>query len=102
VLGHLLEGAPAGAKEEQMTMPQTATRAARGAWPVERFQTPKQCAGYWVRDPLGLTIGRLKRLFSNESDGVPPTVLLAGRWALLLSSLTCLLLALRQADANGN
>ncbi len=50
-------------------MPQTATRAARGAWPVERFETPKQCAGYRVRDPLGQKIGRLKRLYLNESGG---------------------------------
>ena len=50
-------------------MSQTATRAARGAWPVERFEAPKQCAGYWVRDPLGRKIGRLKRLFLNESGG---------------------------------
>ena len=52
-------------------MSQTATRAAatRGAWPVERFETPKQCAGYWVRDPRGRKIGRLKRLFLNESGG---------------------------------
>jgi hypothetical protein len=50
-------------------MSHTATRATRGAWPVERFETPKQCAGYWVRDPLGRTIGRLKRLILNESGG---------------------------------
>ncbi|MDQ3184836.1 MAG: PRC-barrel domain-containing protein [Actinomycetota bacterium] len=51
-------------------MSQTATRtAARGAWPVERFETPKQCAGYEVRDPRGRKIGRLKRLFLNESGG---------------------------------
>lgn len=50
-------------------MPQTATRAARGAWPVERFETPKQCAGYGVHDPLGRKIGRLKKLFLNESGG---------------------------------
>jgi len=51
-------------------MPQTTTRAAaRGAWPVERFETPRQCAGYRVRDPLGRNIGRLKRLFLNESGG---------------------------------
>ena len=51
-------------------MPQTATRAAaRGAWPAERFETPKQCAGYRVRDPLGRKIGRLKRLYLNESGG---------------------------------
>ena len=48
---------------------QTATRAARGAWSVERFEAPKQCAGYWVRDPRGRKIGRLKRLFLNESGG---------------------------------
>jgi hypothetical protein len=46
---------------------QTATRAARGVWPVERFEEPKQCAGYWVRDPLGRKIGRLRRLFLNGS-----------------------------------
>jgi hypothetical protein len=51
-------------------MSQTATRAAaRGAWPIERFETPKQCAGYGVRDPRGRKIGRLKRLFLNESGG---------------------------------
>jgi hypothetical protein len=50
-------------------MPQTATRPARGAWPVERFETPRQCAGYRVRDPLGRKIGRLKRLFLNEGGG---------------------------------
>jgi hypothetical protein len=51
-------------------MSQTATRAAaRGAWPVERFEAPQQCAGYWVRDPLGRKIGRLKRLYLNESGG---------------------------------
>ena len=51
-------------------MSQTATRVAgRGAWPVERFETPRQCAGYWVRDPRGRKIGRLKRLFLNESGG---------------------------------
>jgi hypothetical protein len=51
-------------------MSQTATRAAtRGAWPVERFESPKQCAGYWVRDPRGRRIGRLKRLFLNGSGG---------------------------------
>jgi hypothetical protein len=49
-------------------MPQTATRAAvRHARPVERFETPSQCAGYLVRDPLGRKIGRLKRLFLNEN-----------------------------------
>ena len=51
-------------------MSQTATRAAtRGAWPVERFETPQQCAGYWVCDPQGRKIGRLKRLFLNGSGG---------------------------------
>jgi hypothetical protein len=49
-------------------MSQTATRATvRGAWPVERFETPQQCAGYGVRDPRGRKIGRLKSLFLNES-----------------------------------
>jgi hypothetical protein len=51
-------------------MSQTATRAAaRGAWPVERFEAPQQCAGYWVCDPRGRKIGRLKRLYLNESGG---------------------------------
>ena len=51
-------------------MSQTATRTAeRGTWPIERFETPKQCAGYWVRDPRGRKIGRLKRLFLNGSGG---------------------------------
>ena len=50
-------------------MSQTATRAARGAWSIEQFETPKQCAGYWVRDPWGRKIGRLKRLFLNGSGG---------------------------------
>jgi hypothetical protein len=50
-------------------MSQTATRATRGAWPVERFDEPKQCAGYWVRDPRGRKIGRLKRLYLNGSGG---------------------------------
>ena len=51
-------------------MPQTAARAAaRGAWPAERFETPKQCAGYPVSDPLGRKIGRLKRLYLNEGGG---------------------------------
>jgi hypothetical protein len=49
---------------------QTATRAAaRGVWPVERFETPQQCAGYGVCDPRGRKIGRLRRLFLNESGG---------------------------------
>jgi hypothetical protein len=51
-------------------MSQTATRTAtRGAWPVERFDEPKQCAGYWVRDPRGQKIGRLKRFYLNGSGG---------------------------------
>ena len=51
-------------------MSQTATRAAtRGAWSVERFEAPTQCAGYWVRDPRRRKIGRLKRFFLNESGG---------------------------------
>ena len=51
-------------------MSQTATRVARrGAWSVERFETPKQCAGYWVCDPRGRKIGTLKRLFLNGSGG---------------------------------
>ena len=51
-------------------MSQTATRAVgRGAWPVERFETPQQCAGYWVRDPRGRKIGKLKKLFLNGSGG---------------------------------
>ena len=51
-------------------MSQTATRAAeRGAWPLEWFETPQQCAGYWVRDPRGRKIGRLNRLFLNGSGG---------------------------------
>jgi hypothetical protein len=51
-------------------MSQTATRAAaKGTWLVERFETPQQCAGYWVRDPRGRKIGRMKRLFLNESGG---------------------------------
>jgi PRC-barrel domain len=50
-------------------MSQTTTRTARGEWPAERFENPKQCAGYWVCDPRGRKIGRLKRLFLNESGG---------------------------------
>jgi hypothetical protein len=51
-------------------MSQMATRAAtRGTWTVERFETPKQCAGYWVCDPRGRKIGKLKRLFLNGSGG---------------------------------
>ena len=51
-------------------MSQTATRAVgRGAWLVERFETPQQCAGYRVLDPRGRKIGKLKRLFLNEGGG---------------------------------
>ena len=51
-------------------MSQTATRAVgRGAWLVERFETPLQCAGYRVLDPRGGKIGKLKRLFLNGSGG---------------------------------
>ena len=51
-------------------MSQTATRTVgRGAWPVERFETPKQCAGYRVRDQRGRKVGSLKRLFLNGSGG---------------------------------
>ena len=51
-------------------MLQTATRAVgRGAWLVEQFETPQQCAGYRVRDPRGRKIGKLKRLFLNGSGG---------------------------------
>jgi hypothetical protein len=50
-------------------MSQTATRAAKGAWHFDRFETPKQCAGYRVRDPRGRKVGRLKRLFLNGSGG---------------------------------
>ena len=64
-------------------MSQTATRAAgRGAWPVERFEAPKQCAGYWVRDPLGRKIGRLKRLFLNESGGAEYAEIKVGLFGL--------------------
>jgi hypothetical protein len=64
-------------------MSQTATRAAtRGVWPVERFETPKQCAGYWVRDPLGRKIGRLKRLFLNESGGAEYAEVKIGLFAM--------------------
>jgi hypothetical protein len=53
-----------------MPQTQTATRAAvRDAWPIERFETPRQCAGYRVRDPRGRKIGRLKKLFLNENGG---------------------------------
>jgi hypothetical protein len=59
----------ASPKEEQRTMSQTATRATRGVWPIEQFETPRQCAGYWVRDPRRRKIGKLKRLFLNGSGG---------------------------------
>ena len=52
------------------TQTQTATReAVRDAWPVEGFETPKQCAGYRGRGPRGRKIGSLKRLFLNENGG---------------------------------
>ena len=64
-------------------MPQPATRAAaRGAWPVERFETPKQCAGYRVSDPLGRKIGRLKRLYLNESGGAEYAEIKVGLFGL--------------------
>lgn len=51
-------------------MPQTTNRAGvKGARPTERFETPKQCAGYRVWDPRGRKIGKLKTLFLNESGG---------------------------------
>ena len=52
-----------------MSQSQTATRVANGAWPAERFETPKQCAGYRVCDPRGRKVGRLKRLYLNERGG---------------------------------
>jgi len=52
-----------------MSRTRSATRAVKGAWPVERFVTPKQCASYRVRDPVGRRIGRLKRSFSYENGG---------------------------------
>lgn len=53
-----------------MSQTRTATRRAeREAWPVDRFETPQQCAGYRVRDPRGRKIGRLKKLFLNENGG---------------------------------
>ena len=63
-------------------MSQTATRTAGGAWPAERFETPKQCAGYRVRDPLGRKIGRLKRLFLNESGGAEYAEIKVGLFGL--------------------
>ena len=52
-----------------MSRTQTTRAASRGACPVERFETRGQCAGYRVSDPRGRKIGRLKRLFLNESGG---------------------------------
>jgi hypothetical protein len=70
-------------EEEQRTMSQTATRAAAGgAWPVERFEAPKQCAGYWVCDPRGRKIGRLKSLFLNESGGAEYAEVTVGLFGL--------------------
>ena len=64
-------------------MSQTATRVAtRGAWPVERFEAPKQFAGYWVRDPRGSRIGRLKRLFLNGSGGAEYAEVKIGLFAM--------------------
>ena len=64
-------------------MSQTATRAAtRGAWPVEQFDEPKQCAGYWVRDPRGRKIGTLKKLFLNGSGGAEYAEVKVGFFAM--------------------
>ena len=64
-------------------MSQTATRAAgRGAWPVEQFENPQQCAGYQVRDPRGRKIGRLKRLYLNESGGADYAEVKVGLFAM--------------------
>jgi hypothetical protein len=64
-------------------MSQTATRTAtRGAWPIERFETPKQCAGYRVLDPRGRKIGRLKRLFLNGSGGAEYAEIKVGLFGL--------------------
>ena len=63
-------------------MSQTATRATRGALSVEQFETPQQCAGYWVRDPRGRKIGRLRRLFLNESGGAEYAEVKAGLFAM--------------------
>jgi hypothetical protein len=64
-------------------MSQTATRAAgRGAWPIERFENPQQCAGYWVRDPRGRKIGKLKRLFLNGSGGAEYAELKVGLFGM--------------------
>ena len=63
-------------------MSQTATRTTRGAWPVERFDEPKQCAGYWVRDPRGRKIGKLKRLFLNGSGGAEYAEVKVGLFAM--------------------
>lgn len=66
-----------------MPQTQTATRAAvKDARPIERFETPKQCAGYRVRDPLGRKIGRLKRLFLNENGGAEYAEIRVGLFGL--------------------
>jgi hypothetical protein len=66
-----------------MPQTQTATRTTvRDARPVERFETPKQCAGYRVRDPRGRKIGRLKRLFLNESGGAEYAEIRVGLFGL--------------------
>ena len=63
-------------------MPQTATRATKGALPVQRFETPQQCAGYRVRDPRGRKIGKLKRPFLNESGGAEYAEVKVGLFAM--------------------
>ena len=66
-----------------MPQTQTTTRTTvRDARPVERFETPKQCAGYRVRDPRGRKIGRLKRLFLNESGGAEYAEIRVGLFGL--------------------
>jgi len=40
-------------------MPQTAKRAARGAWTIEDFETPERRTGGRGPDPLGRKIGKL-------------------------------------------
>ena len=67
--GVLLEDALAGTGKTENDVTDGNPAAGRGAWPVERFEAPNQCAGYWVRDPRGRKIGKLKRLFLNGSGG---------------------------------
>ena len=59
--------------------------------------TIKDAADGTSREQAGVRGGALP-----ETGGVPPSVLLTGGLALLLSSLTCLFVFLRQAGANGN